>query len=190
MTPDYSLLRQVLRSALPGISPAALHGLISGLLSSGAPDIDAEDIAAALEEDELTSVAATLVERLLSSTREQLGQSDFSFQLLLPSDDERIKARVVALGEWCEAFTTGFSVGFLQPEAVLGAQGREALYDIGQLADLVETADSTEEDEEVEFMELVEYVRMAAAALYQQLAMVDSTAAAESSGGPDSPVLH
>lgn len=189
MSPDYAMMRQLLRSSLPGISPAMLHGLISGLLSSGAPDIDADDVATALDE-ELADVVVKLVDQLVQLTREQLAQSDYTFQLLLPNDDERMKARVIALGEWCEAFTTGFSAGFAQPESVLGTEGRESLTDIGQLAGLLDSASETDEDEEADFMELVEYVRMAAAALYQQLVAAGDEGAGDASDSQSPHVLH
>jgi uncharacterized protein len=187
MTPDYAMMQQLLRSALPELSPAALHGLLSGLLSSGAPDIDAEDVATVLQ-SELSDLLGQLIEKLLSTTLAQLQEPDFSFQLLLPSDDERLSLRVIALGEWCEGFTTGFAAGFAQGESALGAEGRESVTDIGQLASLSESGASAEEDEEADFMELVEYVRMAAVALFQQLA--EPASSAEDSANPNQPVLH
>ena len=65
-----------------------------------------------------------------------------------------------------------------------------ALTDIAQLASLSEELEDDIEDEENDYMELVEYVRMAAIALFQQLAAVeeDPAAAAELSPfmAPDS----
>jgi uncharacterized protein len=187
MTPDYAMMQQLLRTTLPELSPAALHGLLSGLLSSGAPDIDADDVATILQSG-LSDVLGQLIDKLLSTTLAQLQESDFSFQLLLPSDDERLALRVVALGEWCEGFTTGFAAGFAQGESALGAEGRESLTDIGQLASLSESGATTEEDEEADFMELMEYVRMAAVALFQHLA--ESEEPAEDGDNPRPPVLH
>lgn len=186
MTPDYSMMQQLLQSKLPDFTPAALHGLITGLLSSGAPDIDEDDVATLLQVD-LESVAAQLVARLIANTREQLQQTDFSFQLLLPLDDERLSQRVVALGNWCEGFTAGFAAGFTLPESSLGAEGRESLADIGQFANLSEETIAEQDEDEADYMELVEYVRMAVITLFQQLAQTpdEDEVATDNSGGDD-----
>ncbi len=175
MTPDYSMMQQLLSTTLPEATPAALHGLVAGLLSSGAPDIDEEDIAT-LMQTQLPPVVGQLVAMLITSTRDQLQESDFSFQLLLPQDDAALVERIQALGHWCESYTAGFAAGFMQAETALGSEGREALTDIAQLASLSDEIDDDLDDEENDYMELVEYVRMAAIALFQQLAAADADA--------------
>lgn len=173
MTPDYYRIQELLQGRLPRCSPAALHGAITGLLTSGATDIDEEDVALLLD-CEFAPVVAQLVERLIETTRAQLQEQDFSFQPVLPLDDTALAARVSALGHWCESFTNGFSAGFVLGESALGAEGREALTDIAQLASLVDEPADDMEDQEEDYMELVEYVRMATVTLYQQL--IDSAA--------------
>ncbi|HTQ99180.1 MAG TPA: UPF0149 family protein [Candidatus Acidoferrum sp.] len=168
MTPDYAMMQQLLDKTLPDMTPAALHGLITGLLVSGAPDIDEEDIAALLD-CEFAPVMAQLTAKLIGTTRDQLQQADYSFQPLLPLDDEQLVARVQALGHWCESFTNGFSAGFVEADSALGDEGREALTDIAQFASLSDEIDDDIEDEETDYMELVEYVRMATMTLFHQL---------------------
>ncbi len=183
MTPDYSMMQQLLRTTLPEASPASLHGLVAGLLTSGAPDIDEDDIAT-LMQTQFPSVVAQLVGMLISATREQLQQTDFSFQLLLPLDDVALVQRIQALGNWCESFTAGFAAGFVQAETALGSEGREAITDIAQLASLSDEIDDDLEDEENDYMELVEYVRMAAITLFQQLATAEENAKPEAEASP------
>ena len=185
MTPDYSMMQELLRTSLPDCTPATLHGVITGLLSSGAPDIDEEDIATLMEK-EFSPVIAQLVARLITTTRSQLQELDYSFKLVLPQDDIVLSARVLALGHWCESFTAGFAAGFVQSETALGEEGREALTDIAQLAGLVDEDADDIDDEEGDYMELVEYVRMAAVTLYQQLA---APAAAEAPAEEMSPFM-
>jgi uncharacterized protein len=187
MTPDYAMMQQLLRTTMPDLTPAALHGILSGLLSSGAPDVDSEDVATLLQV-ELPKVVAQLVDRLFETTRIQLQQQDFSFQLLLPNDDEALVVRASAFGQWCEGFTTGFAAGFAQPESVLGSDGREAIEDIGELAGLSEDGANALDDEEGDLMELVEYVRLASAALFQQLAT--PLPSEDDNNADSSPVLH
>ena len=185
MTPDYAMMQQLLSTTMPEATPAALHGLVAGLLSSGAPDIDEEDVAT-LMQSEFPPVVGQLVQMLISNARAQLQESDFSFQLLLPQDDVALVLRIQALGNWCESYTAGFAAGFMQAEAALGGEGREALTDIAQLASLSDEIDDDLEDEETDYMELVEYVRMAAIALFQLLAVTQDEADA---GSPPSPFM-
>lgn len=182
MTPDYSMMQQLLRTALPDTTPAALHGLITGLVTSGAPDVDEEDIAT-LMECEFSPLMAQLVAKLLETTRDQLRETDYSFQLVLPLDDANLVDRVQALGRWCENFTNGFSAGFVQSDTALGDEGREALADIAQFAALSDEIDDDIEDDETDYMELVEYVRMATMTLFQQL--VPPTSASDAALAPD-----
>ena len=189
MTPDYAMMQQLLQTTMPDATPAALHGLVAGLLASGAPDIDEEDISTLMQSG-FSPVMGQLVSMLITSTRAQLQEPEFTFRLLLPEDDVALMQRVQALGNWCESFTAGFSAGFMQAETALGSEGREVLTDIAELASLSDEIDNDIEDEENDYMELVEYVRLAAIALFQQLAAVeeDPAAAAELSPfmAPDS----
>lgn len=188
MNPDYSKMQQLLSASLPEATPASLHGLIAGLLASGAPDIDEEDIATLLGST-FPPVIEQLLARLIESAREQLQQNDFSFTLLLPADDAPLVVRVQELGRWCEGFTNGFSAGFVHSETALGEDGREALTDIANFAALSDEVDGDMEDEETDYMELVEYVRMAALSLFQLLATADSADATLAPQDPDQ-IIH
>ncbi|MDR0780491.1 MAG: UPF0149 family protein [Pseudomonadales bacterium] len=168
MQVDYTLTAQLLADSLPGIAPAALHGLLSGQLCSGVVQPDPQDLAELLAQ-ELLPVVRKLLERLAQQANAQLGGLDYAFQPLLPDDDVALSARVYALGLWCEAFTTGFAAGYLRPDSALSREAREILHDFGELACLTESQSQVDEQDEEDFMELVEYVRMAAITLYQQL---------------------
>lgn len=173
MQPDYTLMRQLLADAAPDISPASLHGALTGYLCSGAaPD---PEIFTDLFETPLPDVVLRLLDRLGTEVQELLQQTDYSFQPLLPEDDSVLFERLSALGQWCDWFNIGFSAGYAQPQTPLSVEVMEILNDFGQLAE-VEVPDADSEDDERYLMELVEYVRMAAIAVFQQ--MHDEPAAA------------
>lgn len=166
MQPDYTLMRQLLADAAPDISPASLHGALTGYLCSGAvPD---PEIFTDLFETTLPEVVMRLLERLGKDVRELLEQTDYSFQPLLPEDDSGLIERLAALGQWCDCFNIGFAAGYAQPQMPLAVEVMEVLNDFGQLAE-VEVPDADSEDDERYFMELLEYVRMAAIAVFQQM---------------------
>jgi len=166
MQPDYKLMRQLLADAAPDLTPASLHGALTGYLCSGAePD---PEMFSDLFETPLPEVVLRLLDRLGKDVRELLQQTDYSFQPLLPEDDSGLVLRLAALGQWCDWFSIGFSAGYAQPQTPLSVEVMEILNDFAQLAE-VEVPDADSEDDEHYFMELVEYVRMAAIAVFQQM---------------------
>jgi uncharacterized protein YgfB (UPF0149 family) len=188
MQADYDLTAQLLADSLPGITPAELHGLLTGQLCSGVIQPDPEDMSDLLDH-ELLPVVRKLLERLASEANTQLGGVEYSFQPLLPSDESSIGQRVNALAQWCESFTTGFAAGYIRPESNLTKEAREILHDFGDLACIGDTTEQVDEQDEEDFMELVEYVRMAAITLYQQLVGINSPGQ-DADPDPDRPVLH
>jgi len=188
MQADYTLTAQLLADSLPGITPAALHGLLIGQLCSGVVQPDPEDVGELLEH-ELLPVVRKLLDRLVLDANQQLGGLEYSFQPLLPDDDAVLAQRVFALGLWCEHFTTGFAAGYLRPDSDLSGEAREILHDFGELACLVEDQAQVDEQDEEDYMELVEYVRMASITLYQQL--VGTRAPSDDEDKPiPPPLLH
>lgn len=168
MQADYTLTAQLLADSLPNVSPAELHGLLTGQLCSGVVHPDPEDLGEMLEH-ELLPVVRKLLQRLGEDANAQLGGLDYGFQPLLPNDEALLPQRVQALGLWCANFTTGFAAGYLRPESDLSKEAREILRDFAELAGLADAESLVDEQDEADFMELVEYVRMAAITLYQQL---------------------
>lgn len=169
MQPDYALIRQLLTTAAPELSPANLHGAVTGYLCSGATlDIDVFND---LFETELPGVVRQLLERLGNTARDELAQTDYVFQPLLPADEASLGERLAALGQWCDCFNIGFSAGYMQPQTPLSVDVMEVLNDFGQLAEVEAppAAVDTDDEDENYYMELVEFVRMAAITVFQQL---------------------
>jgi len=168
MHADYTLTAELLADSLPGISPAELHGLLTGQLCSGVIQPDPDDLGEILEH-ELLPVVRKLVERMGKEANAQLGGLEYSFHPLLPDDELALAQRVNELGQWCNSFTAGFAAGYIRPESDLTREAREILQDFAELADLSDAEHQVDEQDEEDYMELVEYVRMAAITLYQQL---------------------
>lgn len=149
--------------------PSELHGFVCGLLAAGTrPDktrwqkelgelLDLDAVPANLNRDFL---------QLAEESRQQLGDSNFDFQLLL-SEDEDITARTLALGHWCQGFLHGFGVGEHRGELL--PTSKEALQDLGAIAQV--DADHAEQTEETEsqLLELQEYVRVAVLNVYTEV---------------------
>lgn len=155
------------------LSVAECHGRLVGWLCAAhglsreqwlghlAPEVAAGDV--------LLAEAAATLEGLRQAALAQLNDPVLDFQPLLPGDDQPLEARVEALGEWCQGFLLGMSLGGLKDVAKLPGDSGEALRDLVQLsrAGSYEVGEG-EEDEEA-YTQLLEYVRTAVLLVNEEL---------------------
>lgn len=148
------------------VSPAQLHGCISGLLSAGAPaepeyGLDALEQSLALG---LHGEFADRVMQLYTFTALALQDEAFNFQPLMPDDDEELAVRAAALASWCDGFLAGFAYRVAAADVsslTLSKDVGEILTDIAAMAQAVCTDEESEDDAEDSYFELVEYLRAA-----------------------------
>ena len=127
-------------------SPSQLHGCLTGMLSAGSPpepEYGLDALAQTLNLD-LHGELAIRAMQLYSVTAEALQDEEFTFNPLLPDDDEELVSRTAALASWCEGFLAGFAYRLAVEEATAEAGPEE-----------------TEDEAEDSFSELVEYLRVA-----------------------------
>jgi hypothetical protein len=114
-------------------------------------------------------------------TADALQDEAFSFNPLLPDEDEDIIARTAALASWCEGFLAGFAYRLAGEEALPGSlsdEAAEVLRDIAALAQAEAGPEETEDEAEDSFSELVEYLRVAVVNIFMDSsASVPGTAA-------------
>ncbi|MEO3678851.1 UPF0149 family protein [Rheinheimera sp. FR7-31] len=155
-------------------SAAEVHGLIAGLLSAGV-EPDAQQLLPVLH-DFLNDGQALPVElkqqvtSLIDSTAAALAKNDFSFSLLLPSDDDSLPERLDAMVEWTQAFLVGFAVQQTDLSLV-SADVREALDQLTEVTRIdIHTTDdgSAEENDEAYFL-VLEHIRMMVLACYTEV---------------------
>lgn len=177
MTLDYALVRELLDRTAPDISPALLHGVLSGFVCSGG-DFDAE-LLPQLVQIPVPAVVGELAEGLAVRAQEALASEDFAFEPLLPDDDSPLGERLQALSHWCDWFAVGFAAGFMRSQSELGAEMGEILDDFAQIA----AADAFEADAELQdesdYMELVEYVRIGSLTLFRHCTALPSLTSSE-----------
>ncbi len=163
-------------SALAGVDAefdaAQTHGMLCGMLSAPEPVKPAAWIAQVLVDTqpkgEPAQVCLAELSQLFERTVAQMEDSNLSFELLLPADSAPIGVRAEALGRWCDGFLYGMGLSALKPDVKLPAEVREALRDLGEIAQ-VEINPEAEEENEQAYAQLVEYVRMAALLIMESL---------------------
>lgn len=193
-TVDYfEPLADALASAGVRHSPTELHGVICGLLSTGAGGQDAELLGMLAAHSELVgqwpAEAAQGFVALRDLAASGYAGETLELALLLPDDEEELGVRVAALAQWCEGFLVGFgtgSAGVRDSDLAPGLQ--EALSDLAA----VSQADLPEEnspEEEAMFEQIAEHCRMAALMIFTEIVMVSRKAAA-GDGADTPPVRH
>ncbi len=161
-------------------SSSHLHGILAGQLSGGSAVLNLQITQQLLDvHSDFPTIIEELISRMFESINDQLVIDDYSFQPLLPEDDEELCLRLAALGEWCSGFISGFAAAYDKPDQTILEETREILNDLAEIAEIDDNPDDLEiEDElpEENYMEIVEYVRMAVISVYVQNALTNDKA--------------
>ena len=173
-TPNYDALALVIERLGAQQVPAELHGTLTGLLCANGQagaEVWLQNLFPNVPEgDLLADEAFTELKQLHEATREQLNAPECEFQLLLPDDEANLDDRVHALGEWCQGFLVGLSLGGIKDFKALSGDAREIAEDIVEIAraDSSYSFDGSEEDEHA-YAELVEYLRVGVMLLNEEI---------------------
>jgi hypothetical protein len=172
--PDYTTLQHALEKLDTEVVPGEVHGTICGLLcaNTGAtPDVWQASLWPHSDKgDLLASEARNTFNKLHDITRLQLNDPTCDFQLLLPDDDCSLDERVHALGDWCQGFLVGLTLGGIKDFSPLPDDAREIAEDLVEIARAGTSyhLEDNEEDEQAYF-ELVEYLRVGVLLINEEL---------------------
>ncbi|MDH5179268.1 MAG: UPF0149 family protein [Gammaproteobacteria bacterium] len=156
---------------------AELHGQMIGLLCARQTltaqqwlDEAVPELAAARETgDALAAESAVILGDLFQQSQACLDEREFAFELLLPADEFPLTQRIGALGEWCQGFLLGLSMGGIKDFEHLPGEVPELLNDMVEIsrADSYELADESED--ESAYVELMEYVRLGVMMVWEEI---------------------
>ncbi len=161
-------------------SCSEIHGLISGLASVGLASnyqLLETVLLRHLEEQSCPAPAAEALREIQESILEQLEDSSFAFEALIPDDVEDLYVRVQALSEWCQGFLVGFGTGVKAEQKNFSQEAQEVLRDLVEISNVAaERSHEPEEEDELALNELEEYVRTAVMMLYSEFALSEAQA--------------
>lgn len=168
-----TLVESALQRVGAEMSAAECHGILAGWLCAGR-SLSREDWLAQVVEEEvqgdvLAAEAKDTLDALRKAMMIQLNDSMLEFYPLLPTDDEPLIERVDALGEWCQGFLLGMSLGGLKDLARLSGDSGEAVQDLVQMARAGSYDIEGGEEDEQAYADLVEYVRTAVLMINEEL---------------------
>jgi len=174
--PEYSEIKAMLERGGIVPEPAEVHGLLSALLCShdDAQSVWLKELMPEFAADDLLQAETkTLLEGLAGVVKVQLQGADFSYELLLPEDDEKMGQRLNGLGQWCQGFYLGLGIAGIKDLEQLPEDSREVVHDMTEIAQIDsyendEAGDVSEEDENAYF-ELVEYLRVGVLLIFEEL---------------------
>jgi uncharacterized protein len=172
--PDHLTLSSALEKLGSDVTPSEIHGTLTGLLCANAnaePAIWQQSMWPNQPKgDLLAAEARDVFQQTHDVTRLQLNEPNCDFQMLLPDDDDSLEQRVNALGDWCQGFLIGLSLGGIKDFAPLPEDAREITKDMLEIARAGTSYDleGSEEDENA-YAKLTEYLRVGALLINEEL---------------------
>ncbi|WP_158783938.1 YecA family protein [Pantoea sp. BAV 3049] len=176
--PGYDALASVLTQQGVGMTPAEMHGLISGLLCGGNKDSSWQALVHDLTNEGMafSQSLALPLQQLHQGIGDSLEDEGFLFQLYLPEDDDiTVFDRADALAGWVNHFLLGLGVSQPKLDKVKGETG-EAIDDLRTIAQLGYDEDEDQEELEQSLEEVIEYVRVAALLCHDTFTRTSPTA--------------
>ncbi|CAG1022792.1 UPF0149 family protein [Methylomonas sp. LL1] len=165
----YQAVNAILEKYDADMGASEAHGIAVGMLCVEVR-VDAANWLHELfaDENDLIDDDKALMLSLFDRTRELLDPEteEFSFDLLLPDEDERLGDQVEALRGWCQGFL--FGVGYAQTSAEWPGDSAEVMRDMIELTKI--DSDVEGEEDEAALIELHEYVRAAVLTVRDQFA--------------------
>ncbi|AIA38528.1 unnamed protein product [Klebsiella pneumoniae subsp. rhinoscleromatis SB3432] len=176
--PGYNDVDQLLNQQGVGLTPAEMHGLISGLLCGGNTDSSWQPLVHDLTNEGLAfgHELAQALRNMHSAISDSLDDDGFLFQLYLPEGDAvSVFDRADALAGWVNHFLLGLGVSQPKLDKVKDETG-EAIDDLRNIAQLGYDEDEDQEELEMSLEEIIEYVRVAALLCHDTFARQQPTA--------------
>ncbi|MCK4742992.1 MAG: UPF0149 family protein [Sulfuriflexus sp.] len=175
--PAYSEIDELLKQSGAMQEPAESHGLLSALLCAGKEPIPtwlSELHPEQHDADLLAKEARETLEGFAAVVKVQLQGADFSYELMVPADDESLPNRVLALAQWCQGFYLGLGIAGIDDLKKLPEDSREVVKDMTEIAGVENYAEETEqqpasEEDEAAYAELVEYLRVGVLLIFEEL---------------------
>jgi len=199
--PNHLALASVLEKLDTEIMPSEVHATACGLLSANGsaaahtwlhnlwpdkwPQASDETSGEKMHTDLLFAEADALLTELHETTRNQLNDPGCEFELLLPDDDDDIEDRVNALGDWCQGFLVGLTLGGVSDFAPLPEDAQEIIQDMVQIARAGASYEIAGSDEdEHAYAELVEYLRVGVLLINEELQPTRTAPVAHNAANP------
>ena len=166
-----------------------LHGVLTGLICAGFP-FEEQGYLTMLNDlfnngEGFPTNVKTTIKQMFSELWADILDDSYTFQLMLPDDDDSLVERGHALGAWVQGFNLGFGLQ-QKDKPVTSAEVKEVITDFAEIANLSDDMEEGEDSEQAYF-EISEYVRISALLCFSELGTLPAKMA---SNGQDSSTIH
>ncbi len=152
-------------------SPSELHGHASGMIVMNNGMEANEWIKIILDDYCFESANQQKLVPVLSAmfeyAKDKLNADNYTFNILLPADEEDLSYRLEALSTWCSTFLTGMAFAGLKSDENMHQDVREFIVDLERISK-VDTESEGTQGEEADFIELSEYVKAGTMLLFSE----------------------
>lgn len=174
--PNYQELSSTLEKLETEVTPSEVHGTLCGLLSAkvdATADQWQDTLWPHMERDKndlVKTESMEILNQLHDVSRLQLNDPNCEFELLLPDDEDPLETRVNALGDWCQGYLVGLTLGGVDDFSPLPDDAREVANDLVEIARAGTSYDLEDsEEDETAYAELVEYLRVGILLINEEL---------------------
>ncbi|OGT48392.1 MAG: hypothetical protein A3F17_04780 [Gammaproteobacteria bacterium RIFCSPHIGHO2_12_FULL_41_15] len=149
-------------------SPSELHGLMAGFLT-----YQPQHKTYQAWEDTLLNetLGLKLLEQLFEVTRDQINDTEFSMQMLIPDDDAPVQERALSIVEWTEGYVSGLGQNEIQVTEQQKMTLDEGLENLIEITKLDFLSIENNEMEDGLLTEIEEFVRATAMLFVEELAV-------------------
>jgi hypothetical protein len=170
--PGFDDVAHIFGKAALNVHPSYAHGFWLGMISGGRNISPKDWVDTVLGRPQAWGSLPTNVQHILlaiaEASVEQLGDPQYSLQLLLPDDDEALDDRLHGVSEWCTGFTQAFRHCNENHQELLQGDAAEALSDLNEIRQISLEIEDGPQDEQ-NFVEVLEYIRVAVLLIHQDL---------------------
>jgi len=185
--PHFDEVARVFASMFLDVHPSFAHGSWIGCIVGGRHHSPKAWVDFLLQqEDAWGSLDLSLQHLFLSiaeASVEQLGDTHYVLQLLLPDDDDELDERVHAVSEWCMGFVRAIKGSKTDLMPWMQNDSKEAFADMQEITQ-VNIDVSEDPHAEENYAEVVEYLRVAVSLIHQDIL------SGRTQSGQHSPYLH
>lgn len=168
---DFASVQATLTTENVQAHASEIHGVLTGLICAGYAFEQSDHLAMINDSfnngEPLPNQSRMTLKLMFGQVWQAILDDSYSFNLLLPDDDDSLIERCNALGSWVQGFNLGFGLQ-QKGTAVLSDDVKEVIKDFGEIANL---STEVEEDEDTEqaYFEISEYVRISALLCFAEL---------------------
>lgn len=172
---DFASAQAVITAENIKAHASEVHGVLAGLVCAGFEFEDQGYIAMLNDlldlspqaSDDFPKAVKVLVRQIYTELWADILDDTYTFQLMLPDDDDSLIERGNALGVWVQGFNLGF--GLQQKDSpITASEVKEVITDFAEIANLSNDMEENEESEQA-FFEISEYVRISALLCFSEL---------------------